>query len=106
MGRKQVKCHGDDTRFDEIADFIYSRYGNTVKYIADVAGGQGLLSKILNKKYNYISEVIDPREYQGNSRQRHGSFEVCVMEFFQERQQNRLVSVRAARRGRFRRDRD
>ena len=64
MGRKQVKCHGDDTRFEEIANFIYERYGRTIKYIADVAGGQGLLTKILNKKYNYESEVIDPREYQ------------------------------------------
>jgi len=64
MGRKQVKCHGDNSRFEEIADFIYNRYGNTIKYIADVAGGQGLLTKILNKKYNYESEVIDPREYQ------------------------------------------
>ncbi|MCL2773026.1 MAG: hypothetical protein FWD71_06725 [Oscillospiraceae bacterium] len=64
MGRKQVKCHGDNARFDEVANFIYERYGNTIKYIADVAGGQGLLTKILNKKYNYESEVIDPREYQ------------------------------------------
>ncbi len=44
-----------------IADFIYDRYGTTVKYIADVAGGQGMLTRILNKKYNYVSEVIDPR---------------------------------------------
>ena len=64
MGRKQVKCHGDETRFEEVANFIYERYGNTVRYIADVAGGQGLLTKILNKKYNYKSEVIDPRQYQ------------------------------------------
>lgn len=64
MGRKQVKCHGDDSRFEEIAGFIYERYGNKIKYIADVAGGQGLLAKILNKKYNYEAEVIDPREYQ------------------------------------------
>jgi len=64
MGRKQIKCRGDDTRFEEIAAFIYNRYGHTIRYIADVAGGQGLLTKILNKKYNYASEVIDPREYQ------------------------------------------
>jgi len=64
MGRKQVKCHGDDKRFEEVANFVYKRYGNTIKYIADVAGGQGLLTKILNKKYNYESEVIDPRQYQ------------------------------------------
>jgi len=64
MGRKQVKCHGDDSRFEEIAGFIYERYGNNIKYIADVAGGQGLLTKILSKKYNYKAEVIDPRAHQ------------------------------------------
>ena len=36
-------------------------YGRRIHYIADVAGGQGLLSRILCKKYNYESEVIDPR---------------------------------------------
>ena len=63
MGRKQIKCHGDASRFDVIAGFIYEYYGTSVKYIADIAGGQGLLSKLLNKKYNYESEVIDPRGY-------------------------------------------
>ena len=65
MGRKtQVKCNGDDTRFKEVASFVYNRFGNSIKYIADVAGGQGMLSRILNKKYNYNTEVIDPRHYQ------------------------------------------
>ena len=64
MSRKQHKCHGDDSRFDEVAGFVYERFGNSISYIADVAGGQGLLSKVLNKKYNYKSEVIDPRQYQ------------------------------------------
>jgi len=32
-----------------------------VRYIADVAGGQGMLSRILTKKYGYAAEVIDPR---------------------------------------------
>ena len=63
MGRKQVKCHGDEKRFEAAANFIYDYYGSSVKYIADVAGGQGLLSRLLNKKYNYESEVIDPRGY-------------------------------------------
>ena len=40
---------------------IYSRFGKDVRYIADVAGGQGMLARILNKKYNYEAEVIDPR---------------------------------------------
>ena len=65
MGRKtQIKCNGDDSRFEEVANFIHDRFGNSIKYIADVAGGQGMLSRILNKKYNYESEVIDPRHYQ------------------------------------------
>lgn len=63
MGRRQVKCHGDENRFEIVAEYVYGRFGDGVKYIADVAGGQGLLSRILNKKYNYVSEVIDPRGY-------------------------------------------
>ena len=65
MGRKtQIKCNGAEGRFEEIAEFVYERFGNSIKYIADVAGGQGMLTRILNKKYNYDCEVIDPRHYQ------------------------------------------
>lgn len=63
MGRRQIRYHGDESRFEVMAEFVYDQYGRTVKYIADVAGGQGALSRILNKKYNYVSEVIDPRLY-------------------------------------------
>ncbi len=63
MGRQQIKCHGSVERFEEVAEFIYEKFGNSIKYIADVAGGQGALTRILNKKYNYIAEVIDPRGY-------------------------------------------
>lgn len=63
MSRQQIKCHGDEQRFEAVAAFIYERYGRTIRYIADVAGGQGLLSRILNKKYNYEAEVIDPRGF-------------------------------------------
>jgi len=63
MGRQQVRCHGAAGRFDEVAEFIYERFGESIKYIADVAGGQGVLTKLLNKKYNYHSEVIDSRGY-------------------------------------------
>ena len=63
MGRRQIKCHGDGGRFEIVAEYVYARFGGGVKYIADVAGGQGLLSRILNKKYNYEAEVIDPRGY-------------------------------------------
>jgi hypothetical protein len=62
MSRKsQHRCHGDPDRFEILADTIYDRYGSQIHYIADVAGGQGLLSRMLNKRYNYHSEVIDPR---------------------------------------------
>jgi len=63
MGRQQVKCHGDARRFEAVAEFIYARFGRGVKYIADVAGGQGLLARILSKQYNYGAEVIDPRGF-------------------------------------------
>lgn len=55
------RFHGDPSRFDAVASFIYDRYGKTIQYIADVAGGQGMLCRILRKKYNYECEVIDPR---------------------------------------------
>jgi len=64
MARQQIRCHGDESRFDILAQFIYDYYGNSVKYIADVAGGQGLLTRVLNKKYNYQAEVIDPRGFR------------------------------------------
>lgn len=44
-----------------VAAFIYEWYGRSVQYIADVAGGRGMLCRILTKKYNYDCEVIDPR---------------------------------------------
>jgi hypothetical protein len=55
------RFHGDPARFDVLARFIFDRFGRDVHHIADVAGGQGMLSRILNKKYNYASEVVDPR---------------------------------------------
>ncbi len=62
MARKHgQRFHGDPTRFEVVAEFIYNRYGKSIHYIADVAGGQGMLCRILRKKYNYECEVIDPR---------------------------------------------
>lgn len=62
MGRRtQHRFHGDPERFEVVAGFIYDRYGTSVRYIADVAGGQGMLCRILRKKYNYECEVVDPR---------------------------------------------
>jgi len=60
---KGHRFHGDPQRFEVVADFVFDTFGKKIKYIADVAGGRGMLSRILNKKYNYNSEVIDPRGY-------------------------------------------
>ena len=54
MGRKhRHRFHGDAKRFEVVAAFIYDRYGRGIQHIADVAGGQGMLCRILRKKYNY-----------------------------------------------------
>lgn len=59
--RYRHRFHGDPDRFEAVAGFIYTCYGKRVTYIADVAGGQGMLARLLNKKYNYVCEVVDPR---------------------------------------------
>ena len=61
MGRHRF--HGDATRFQVIADYIADHYWRDLRYIADVAGGQGMLARILSKQYNYKCEVIDPRAW-------------------------------------------
>lgn len=61
MSRYQHHCHGDPARFEAVAEFIQARYGSGVRYIADVAGGQGLLCRLLRKRYNHDCEVVDPR---------------------------------------------
>ena len=64
MGRKtQYAFHGSPYRFEVIAMFLNEYFGNQIQYIADVAGGQGMLAKLLNK-YNYEAEVIDPRGWR------------------------------------------
>jgi hypothetical protein len=55
------RFHGDPERFAVLAEFIAERYWHTIHYIADVAGGQGMLARLLAKRYNYACEVIDPR---------------------------------------------
>jgi len=57
------RFHGDPKRFEVVASFIQQRFGTTVRYLADVAGGQGMLCRLLRKKYNYDCEVVDPRGY-------------------------------------------
>ena len=41
MSRKQHPVYGDPQRFEVVADFIASRYGNEIQSVADVAGGKG-----------------------------------------------------------------
>ena len=59
--RTRHRTHGAPGRFDAVAEFIAQRYGRDVRYVADVAGGQGVLSRVLRKRFNYEAEVIDPR---------------------------------------------
>lgn len=58
---RRHRFQGDPGRFGVVAEYIFESYGSSIKYIADVAGGQGMLTRILRKKYNYQAEVIDPR---------------------------------------------
>lgn len=54
------RFHGDPARFEEVAGYVGNNFGRGVRYVADVAGGQGMLSRFLNKQ-GYEAEVIDPR---------------------------------------------
>ena len=54
------KFHGDPKRFEVVTGFIATKYGKSIKYIADIAGGRGMLTRMLNKK-SYEAEVVDPR---------------------------------------------
>ena len=60
MGKRH-RVHGAPGRFEAVAAFICDRYGPEVRYVADVAGGQGMLTRLLRKKYNLEAEVVDPR---------------------------------------------
>ena len=61
MSRKQHLFHGDTKRFDVVADFVIRRFSGKAQYVADVAGGKGMLTRILSKKGNFVCELIDPR---------------------------------------------
>ena len=61
MGRHRF--HGDPMCFDVLAEYIAERYWRDIHYIADVAGGQGMLARVLTKRYGYQCEVIDPRDW-------------------------------------------
>jgi hypothetical protein len=54
------RFHGDPARFEVVAEFIAANFPR-VRYIADVAGGQGMLTRLLRKRFGYEAELIDPR---------------------------------------------
>ncbi len=58
------RFHGDSDRFAVLADFVAEEYGRSVRYVADVAGGQGLLTRELRKRHGYEAEVVDPRDHR------------------------------------------
>ncbi len=63
MSRKQHLLYGDARRFDVVADFVMDRFNQRdIEYVADVAGGKGLLTRTLSKKGNFVCELIDPRK--------------------------------------------
>ena len=59
------RFHGDPARFEVVAEFIAARFPDA-RYIADVAGGQGMLTRILRKRFGFEAEVIDPRGWTLN----------------------------------------
>lgn len=54
------RFHGDPARFEVLARFIAERFRDA-RYVADVAGGQGMLTRVLRKRFGFDAEVIDPR---------------------------------------------
>ncbi len=58
------RFHGDPDRFEAVATFVAEEFGRAVRYVADVAGGQGQLSRELRKRHGYEAEVVDPRPHR------------------------------------------
>ena len=54
------RFHGDPDRFSAVASFVTSRFPEA-RTAADVAGGQGMLARLLAKQHNVACDVIDPR---------------------------------------------
>lgn len=74
---------GAPERFDVVAQYVADRFGRGVRYVADVAGGRGFLSRILRKKYNYEAEVVDPRGWVLRGvHNRPYDFDVALAEFY------------------------
>lgn len=59
-GVARHRFHGDPQRFAAVADFVASRFPEA-RTAADVAGGQGMLARLLSKQHNVACDVIDPR---------------------------------------------
>lgn len=62
MSRKQHPVYGDPRRFEVVADFVSERFAGRAHYVADVAGGKGLLTRQLAKRRGFECELIDPRK--------------------------------------------
>jgi hypothetical protein len=62
--RKMSRFHGDPDRFGAVAALVASAFGRSVRYVADVAGGQGQLARELRKRHGYEVEVVDPRPHR------------------------------------------
>ena len=58
------RFHGDPARFEVVAAFVAAEFGHDVRYVADVAGGQGQLARELQKRHGYEVEVVDPRPHR------------------------------------------
>ena len=54
------RFHGDARRFVAVAELVSDRFPEA-RYVADVAGGQGLLARMLIKRHNLECDVVDPR---------------------------------------------
>lgn len=54
------RFHGDPDRFQAVADVVASRFPEA-RTAADVAGGQGMLARLLTKRHGIECDVIDPR---------------------------------------------
>jgi hypothetical protein len=59
--RTRARFHGDADRFPVVAAFVGERFGGAVTTAADVAGGQGMLARLLHKRHGIVCDVVDPR---------------------------------------------
>ncbi len=75
------RFHGSPERFEAVAEYIATHFKD-VKYVADVAGGQGMLSRLLNKQ-GFEAEVIDPRGWtMVGVKSRPEEYEATMADFY------------------------